>query len=120
MKRNAGNGKQCLNAKQKDWKPRQPTARGSILRDYADRNSCLIYGPEFQTMAPYRHNATSDVLDIPAVKDIVLLVHLTACGALNSDNLPIVIDTSCRSFFHKITRPPGLHTNGLGCIPGLP
>jgi hypothetical protein len=28
------------------WSSRLTTARGSLLRDYADRNSCLIYGPE--------------------------------------------------------------------------
>jgi hypothetical protein len=32
-----------LKDKHKDWNSRLTTARGSLLRDYADRNSCLIY-----------------------------------------------------------------------------
>jgi exonuclease III len=42
-----------LNAKHKDWNSRLTTARGSLPRDYADRNSCLIYGPDSPTTAPY-------------------------------------------------------------------
>jgi hypothetical protein len=42
-----------LNAKQKDWNSGLTRARGSLLRDYADRNSCLIYGPDSPTTAPY-------------------------------------------------------------------
>jgi hypothetical protein len=67
-----------LNAKHKDWNYRLTTARGSLLRDYANRNSCLIYGPDSPTTAPYTHNATPDVLDIVVVKDFVLPVHLSA------------------------------------------
>jgi hypothetical protein len=60
-----------LNAKHKDWNSRLNTARGSLLRDYPDRNSCLIYGPDSPTTAPYTHNATPDILDIVVVKDFV-------------------------------------------------
>jgi hypothetical protein len=72
-----------LNAKHKDWNSRPTTASGSLLRDYADRNSCLIYGPDSSTTAPYTHNKTPDALDIVVVKDFVLPVHLTLCTALN-------------------------------------
>jgi hypothetical protein len=82
-----------LNAKHKDWNSRLTTARGLLLRDYADRNSCLIYGPDSPTTAPYTHNATPDVPDI-VVKDFVLPVHLTVCAALSSDHLRILIHTS--------------------------
>jgi hypothetical protein len=58
-----------LNAKHKDWNCRLTTARESLLHDYADRNSCLIYGPDSPTTAPYTHNATPDVLDI-VVRDL--------------------------------------------------
>jgi hypothetical protein len=90
-----------LKAKHKDWNSRLTTARGSLLRDYADINFCLIYGPDSPTTAPYTHNATCDVLDI-VVKDFVLPVQLSVCAALSSDHLPILIDTSCRSSFHNL------------------
>jgi hypothetical protein len=95
-----------LNAKHKDWNPRLTTARGSLLRAYAGRNSCLMYGPDCPTTAPYTHNATPDVLDIVVVKGFVLPVHLTVCTALSSDNLPNLIDTSCRSSFHNLPDRP--------------
>jgi hypothetical protein len=57
-------------------------------------------------MAPYTHNATPDVLDIVVVKDFFLPVHLTVCAALDSDHLPILIDTSCRSSFHNLPDRP--------------
>jgi hypothetical protein len=65
-----------LNAKHTDWNPRLITSRGSLLRDYANINSCLIYGLDSPTTAPYTHNATPDVLDIVVVKDFVQPVHL--------------------------------------------
>jgi hypothetical protein len=105
-----------LNAKHSDWNSRLITARGSLLRDYADRNSCLIYGPDSPTMAPYMHNATPDVLDTVVAKDFVLPVYLAVCAALSSDHLPIMIDTTCRSSFHNLPDPPtsrewtGLHS----------
>jgi hypothetical protein len=95
-----------LNAKHKEWNSGLTTAKGSLLRDYADRNSCLIYWPDSPTTAPYTHNATPDVLDIVVVKDFVIPVHLTVCAALSSDHLPILIDTSCRSSFHNLPDRP--------------
>jgi hypothetical protein len=94
-----------LNAKHKDWNSRPVTARGSLLRDYAERNSCLIYGPDSPTTAPYTH-VTPDVLHIAVVKVFVLPVHLTVCATLSSDHLPILIDTSCRSSFQYLPDRP--------------
>jgi hypothetical protein len=95
-----------LDAKHKDWNSRLTTARESLLRDHAYRNSCFIYGPDSPTTAPYTHNATPDVLDLVVVKDFVLPVHLTVCAALSSDHLPILTDTSCRSSFHNLPDRP--------------
>jgi hypothetical protein len=49
-----------LKTKHTDWNSRLTTARGSLLRDYAIRNTCLICGPDSPTTAPYTHNATPD------------------------------------------------------------
>ena len=38
-----------LNAKHVDWNSRLITTRGRLLRDYADRMSCLIYSPNSPT-----------------------------------------------------------------------
>jgi hypothetical protein len=95
-----------INAKHKDWNYRLTTARGSLLRDYADKNSCLIYGQDSPTTAAYTHNATPDVIDIVVVKDFALPVHLTVCAALSTDHLPILIGTSYRSSFHNLPDCP--------------
>jgi hypothetical protein len=95
-----------FNAKPKDWNSMLTTANGSLLRDYADRISCLIYGPDSRTTAPYTHNAGPDVLVVDAVKDHVLPVHLTVYAVLSSYHLPILIDTSCRSSFFNLPDRP--------------
>jgi hypothetical protein len=46
--------------KRTDWNSGLITARGSPLRDYANRNICLICGPDSPNTAPYTHNATPD------------------------------------------------------------
>jgi hypothetical protein len=51
------------NAKHADWNSRLITARGSLLRYYANRNFCLIDGPDSPTTAPYTQNATPGVLE---------------------------------------------------------
>jgi hypothetical protein len=109
-----------LNAKHKEWNFRLTTARGSPLLDYADRNSCLVYGPDSPTTSPYTHNATPDDLDTVVVNDFVLPVRLTVCAALSSDHLPILIDTSCRSSFHNLPdRPDFTRITGLHSSPAL-
>jgi hypothetical protein len=95
-----------LNAEHKYWNSRLTTSSGSLLGDYADRNSCLIYGPDWRTTAPYTHNSITDVLDIVIAKDFVLPAHLTGCPSISSDHLPIQIYTPCRSSFHNLTDLP--------------
>jgi hypothetical protein len=85
-----------LNAKHVDWNSRLNKETGKILREYADENSCLIFGPDAPTTNPYRSNATPDVLDI-AMVHFPFPVYLTSCSALSSDHLPVPIDTTCRS-----------------------
>jgi hypothetical protein len=95
-----------INAEHTDWDSRLTTARDSLLHDYAIRNTCSIYGPDFPTMAPYTHNAKTDVLDIVVVKDFGLPVRLTVGSALRSDHLPILIDTTGRSSFQNLPDRP--------------
>jgi hypothetical protein len=101
-----------LNVQNRDCSSRLTTARGSLLCDYANRNSCLVYGLDSPTTNPYNSNATPDVLDVVVVKDLVLPVHLTVCHALSSDHLPVLIDTICRASFHDpLDRPDFTRTD---------
>jgi hypothetical protein len=88
-----------LNAKHMDWNSRLSTRRGKLLRDYADENSCLIFGPDSQppTHKPLGYNR---FLDIAITKNLSFQVYLTSYSALSSDDLPVLIDTACRSSFH--------------------
>jgi hypothetical protein len=95
-----------LIAKHTDWNSRFITTRGALLRDYANRNACLIYVPEFPTTVPYQQTAKPDVLDIVLVKDFVLPLHLTVCPALSSDDLLVLIDTTCRTSFRNLLDRP--------------
>jgi hypothetical protein len=88
-----------LNAKHVKWNSRLITKRGRLLRDYADKNSRLIHGPNTPTTVPYNPSATPDVLDIVITRDLFFPVHLTTCSTLRPDHLPILIDTQCRSSF---------------------
>jgi hypothetical protein len=54
--------------------PRQ----GKLLRNYADRKSCLLYGPNSFTTIPYNLSAVPDVSDIVLTKNLVTPVSLTA------------------------------------------
>jgi len=69
---------------------------GKLLRDYADETYCLILGPDFPATNPYNPSVTSYVLDIVTTKNFPFPVYLNSCSALSSDNLPVLIDTSCR------------------------
>jgi hypothetical protein len=95
-----------LNAKHVEWNSRLTTRRGRILRDYADKNSCLIYGPNTPTTVPYCSYATPDVLDIAITKHLVSAVYPNTCSALSSDHLPILIDTQCQSSFLRLPDRP--------------
>jgi hypothetical protein len=88
-----------LSAKHVDWNSRLTTRRGKPVRDYADENFCLIFGPDTPTTKPYNSSATPDVLDIAIVKDLPFPVYLTSCSALSSDHLRVLIGTVCRSSF---------------------
>jgi hypothetical protein len=90
-----------LNAKHMDWNSRLSTRRGKLLHDYADGNSCLIFGPDSPTTSPYNPLATPDVLDIVMTKNLTFPVYLTSCSALSSDHLPVLIDTTCHSSFQN-------------------
>jgi len=101
-----------LNAKHVDWNSRLNTRRGKLLRDYADENSCLIFGPDTPTTNPYNSSATPDVLDIVMVKELPFPVYLTSCSALSSHHLPVLIETTCRSFSqHPMDHPDFRRTN---------
>jgi hypothetical protein len=95
-----------LNAKHADWNSRLITARGSLLRDYANRNPCMICGPKFPTMAPNTHNKPPDILDKVVVKVFVLAVHLTVCPPLNSDHLTVLNDAIYKSSFQNLLYCP--------------
>lgn len=58
-----------LNMKHMDWNSRFITAGVSLLRDYANRLSCLIPAPDCSTTAPYAYNATPDVRNTVVVHD---------------------------------------------------
>jgi hypothetical protein len=90
-----------LNAKHVDWNYRLTTRRGKLLRDYADRNSCQIFGPDTPITNTCNHSATPDILDIVITRDIPFSVHLASCSALSLDHLPVLIDTTCRSSFQQ-------------------
>ena len=90
-----------LNAKHVKWDTRLGRRREKLLRDYADENSCLIFGVYTPTTNPYNPYATPDVLDIVITKNLSFLVYLSSCSALSSDHLPVLIDTECRSSYHN-------------------
>jgi hypothetical protein len=96
-----------LNAKHVDWNSRLTATGGKLLRDYASRHPCLIYGPDSPTCVPYHSSATHDALDIVITKDPTLPVYLTVCSALSSDHLPVLIGTTCQSSFPNLLDRPG-------------
>jgi hypothetical protein len=71
-----------LGAKHLDWNSRLTTTREKRLRNYADGNSCLIFGPVSPTRNPGNHCATLDVLDIVITRALTSSVALTFCSAL--------------------------------------
>jgi hypothetical protein len=63
-----------FNVKHVNWNSRLTTRRGKLLLDYADENSCLIFGPDTPTTNPYNLSATPDVLDIVITKNLTFPV----------------------------------------------
>ena len=66
-----------LNATHVDWNSRLSTRRGKFLRDYADENSCQVFGPDTPTTNSYNPSATPDVLGIVTTKSLSSQVSLT-------------------------------------------
>jgi hypothetical protein len=62
------------------------STRQGKLHDYADENSCLIFGPDTPTTNLCNHPTTPDVFDLHSP------VYLFLCSALISDHLLIIID----------------------------
>jgi hypothetical protein len=69
-------------------------------------NTHLIYRPDTPTPVPYKPFATPDILDIVVSKDLTIPVYLTACSALSSYHLLVLIDTRCRSSFLNLPDCP--------------
>ena len=63
-----------LNAKHVNWNSRLNTRRGKLIRDYADGNSCLIFGPDTHTINQYNFSTTPDVLHIGTHRNYVSLI----------------------------------------------
>ena len=102
-----------LNAKDVDWNSRLRTRRGKLLRAYADENSCLTFAPDSPNTNPFNPSVTPVFLDIGITKNLSIPVYLTSCSALSSDQLPVIIDTTCRScFHHPPDRPDFRRTDG--------
>jgi hypothetical protein len=101
-----------LNAQQVDSNSRMTTRRGKLLRDYADGNSCLLFGRVTPTTKTHSPSIIPDVLDIVLTQNLSFPVYLTSCSALSSDHLPVLIDNACRSsFLHPPDRPDFRRTN---------
>jgi hypothetical protein len=89
----------ALNTKHAVLNWRITTRRGKLRRDYADGNSCPIFGPDTPNTNPYNPSVTPDVLDILLTQNLSFPVYLTSCSALSSDHLPVLIESACRSSF---------------------
>jgi hypothetical protein len=101
------------NAKHPDWYSGLTTNMGTLLRGYANRNTCLMYAPDSPTMAPYQPSAIPDVLDTVVVKDLsnqCILLH-----ALHSARI-----TSILINIRKPSEPPRHQANVPGHFLGLP
>ena len=72
-----------LNAIHVDWNWRLTTRPGKLLRNYADVNYCLIFGPDTATTNTYNPSVTLDALDIAIAKDFPFSVYMTSCSALS-------------------------------------
>jgi hypothetical protein len=86
-----------------NWNSLQNTRWMQILRNYVEENSCLIFGSKSQTINTYNTSVTPDVLHIMITKKFSFPVYLTSRSVLSSEHLPVLIDTSYRSFFHHKT-----------------
>jgi hypothetical protein len=87
--------------------------KGKLLRDYADKNSFLIFGPDTN---PYNPSATPDVLHIVITQKLTFQVYVTSCSALSSDPLLVMIDIACRSFYQHPPHRPDFRRSGWAKI----
>jgi hypothetical protein len=109
-----------FNAKHVDCNSRMTTRRGKLLRDYADGNSCLNFVPDTPTTSPYNPFVIPDVSDIVLTQNLTFPVYLTSCSALNSDYLPVLIETACRSsFLHPQDRHEFRRTEWVKLLNGM-
>ena len=60
----------ALKTKHVNWTSQLNTRRGKLLRENADGNSCLIFGPDTSTTNPYKPMDTPDVLHIVMTKNL--------------------------------------------------
>jgi len=90
-----------LNAKHVDWNSRLSARRGKLLRDYADGNSCLIFGPDFPSTNPYNTSATPDVLEcrdnqrspIRGASDFLLCTKLRSSPLTHRQYVSLILPT---------------------------
>ena len=87
-----------VNSKHVDWNFRLIILRNNLLRELADRVLLDLWAG-FTHHCPVQSFCHPDVLGIVLTKDSHTPVHLTACSALSSDHLPVLIDTGSRSSF---------------------
>ena len=88
-----------VNAKHVDCNSWVSTKRGNLLGDYADENSCLIFGPDTPITNIYNPSANHDILYIVTSKNLTSAVYMISCSALSSNHFSILIDNTCRSCF---------------------
>ena len=67
-----------LKAEHVEWTLRITTRQENTLRDYADGNSGLIFGPDTRTINTYNPSVTPDVLDIVLTQNLSFPVCLTS------------------------------------------
>jgi hypothetical protein len=107
-----------LKAKHMNWNSRLITCRGSLLRDYNNRNSCLTYWSGFQTTAHYKQYyprrpwySCYQRLHLTGASDCLFCTQLGSPAYPHRQLWSIIIS--------GIIRLPALHASEVGYIPGL-
>ena len=113
-----------LNVKHMDLNSRLNTVQGKLLRDYADENSCLIFGLDSPTTKPYNYGCRSHLALRGAVvtrnSGVPELRGTPGCGSHPEFRMPESPGTPrCRS--HPVLRVDGVTRNyGVPKSPGIP
>jgi hypothetical protein len=89
-----------FNEKHTDGISQPIMVRDALLRDYAHKNACLIYGPDSPTSVPYQQNTNPHVLD--GLCQGLRLTSASVYPAFRSDHLHVLIDTTCRTSFQHL------------------